>query len=194
MKVLINAILVIVILGLIYVLGSSIREPIAFKEEYDKRKDAVVERLMQIRQAQEAYRTITGQFAPTFDTLKHVLRVGNFAIVSIESDPSDPENEDKYIYDTTFVAAFDSIKAMGIVLDSLEKVPFSSNALFSCFADTITYQKTLVQVVEVATSYDKFMGAWADERFTKYDDSYNPNAIIKFGSRNAPNTSGNWER
>ncbi|MBT8221418.1 MAG: hypothetical protein KJP00_16440 [Bacteroidia bacterium] len=194
MRLIINTVLLLAILGLVYVLASSIREPIAFKSEYDKRKDAVVERLIQVRKAQEAYRVITGEFAPSFDTLRYVLTNGKFPIVSIESDPTDPDNEDKYIYDTTFVAAFDSLKSLGIVLDSLERVPYSDGALFSCFADTITYQKTLVQVVEVGTSYDKFMGPWADERFTKYDDSYNPNAIIKFGNRNAPNVSGNWER
>ena len=113
-------------------------------------------------------------------------------MVSIESDPDDPNNEDLYIYDTTFLSAIDSIKAMGINLDGLENVPFSTGAKFSIFADTITYQKTLVHVCEVATTFDKFMGTYADEKYTKYDDSYNPYGRIKFGSRSAPNLAGTW--
>ena len=140
MKLAVNAILVLLIAGLGYVLFSSIREPITFKGQLDNRTDAVKERLIQIRTAQESYRSITGEFAPTFDTLKHILNTGKFAQVSIESDPSDPNNEDKYIYDTTFLSAIDSIEAMGIVLDGLEDVPFSSDAKFTIFADTITYQ------------------------------------------------------
>ena len=192
MKLAVNAILVLLIAGLGYVLFSSIREPITFKGQLDNRTDAVKERLIQIRTAQESYRSITGEFAPTFDTLKHILNTGKFAQVSIESDPSDPNNEDKYIYDTTFLSAIDSIEAMGIVLDGLEDVPFSSDAKFTIFADTITYQKTLVHVCEVATSFDKFMGEYASEKYTKYDDAYNPYGIIKFGSRSAPNLAGTW--
>lgn len=192
MKLAVNAILVLLIAGLAYVLYSSIKEPITFKSEFDNRKDAVVERLSQIRTAQESYRSITGEFAPTFDTLKQVLTTGKFAQVSIESDPNDPNNEDKYIYDTTFLSAIDSIKAMGINLNNIEIVPYSDGAKFTCFADTITYQSTLVQVCEVGTSFDKFMGKYASEKYTKYNDAYNPFALIKFGSRSAPNLAGNW--
>ena len=81
---------------------------------------------------------------------------------------------------------------MGISLEGMEEVPFGDGEKFSIYADTITYQKTLVNVCEVGTSYDKFMGQYASEKYTKYDDAYNPNAIIKFGSRSAPNLSGNW--
>jgi len=193
MKLAVNALLILLIAGLGYVLFSSIQEPIKFKSEKDRREDAVVARLMDIRTAQEAYRSITGEFAPNFDTLRQVLKTGNFAQVSIESDPSDPDNEDKYIYDTTFLSALDSMTAMGIELDGLEIVPFGDGKeTFSCYADTITYQKTLVHVCEVGTYYDRFMGEFASEKYTKYDDQYNPNGAMKFGSRSAPNLAGSW--
>jgi len=193
MKLAVNAILILLIAGLAFILFSSIQEPIKFKSEKDKREDAVISRLMDIRKAQEAYRSITGEFAHSFDTLRQVLKTGNFAQVSIESDPSDPNNEDKYIYDTTFLPAIDSLQAMGIELDGMEIVPFGDGKeVFSCYADTITYQKTLVHVCEVATSYDKFMGEFKDEKYTKYDDQYEPTGIMKFGSRYAPNLAGSW--
>ena len=82
---------------------------------------------------------------------------------------------------------------MEINLDSLEFIPFGEGAVFEMQADTLTYQSTLVNVVEVKTTRNKYMGKYADLRFARYDQSYNPNSIIKFGDMTAPNLAGNWE-
>ena len=50
---LINLILLAIVSFLVYLLVQSIREPIAFKAVKDAREAAVVDKLMQIRQAQE---------------------------------------------------------------------------------------------------------------------------------------------
>ena len=91
-------------------------------------------------------------------------------------------------------AAIDSINRMGINLDSLRFVPYGHGVVFDIQADTLTYQKTKVNVVQVGVRKKEFMGEWADERFAKYDNRYDPNAMLKFGDMSAPNTSGNWER
>ena len=91
-------------------------------------------------------------------------------------------------------AAIDSINNMGINLDSLRFVPYGSGTTFNIQADTITYQSTLVNVVEVGIPRFKFMGPYADKRYATYDDSYDPNKPLKFGTMNAPNLAGNWER
>jgi len=57
----------------------------------------------------------------------------------------------------------------------------------------LTYQKTLVNVVEVGVSRSKYLGEYADERFKRYDNSFDPFKVIKFGNMNSPNLSGNWE-
>lgn len=192
MRLAINLVLVVLILFFIYVLYDSIKEPILFKAEKEKRENAVIDKLIEIRQAQELYRGITGEFAPNFDTLKQVLTTGRFKIISVEGDPDDPTGG-TIRYDSIFVEAIDSVRTLGLNLDSLRYVPFGQGATFDIQADTVTYQKTLVPVVEVGVSRSKFMGAYADERFRRYDNSYKPNSIIKFGNMSAPNTSGNWE-
>ena len=194
MRLVINLLLVAIIAGLVYVLIDSIREPIAFKAEKEKREQAVVDKLMDIRTAQEAYRGITGFFAPNFDTLQEVLTNGKFAIVQVFGDPDDPTNTDAIRYDTVYKPAIDSIETLGINLDSLRYVPYTTGTKFSIQADTLTYQSTLVSVVEVGTPRKVFMGQYASPRFAKYDAGYDPNSIIKFGNMNSPNTSGNWER
>jgi hypothetical protein len=193
MRLVINLILAAIVVGLIWVLISSIREPIAFKAERQKREEAVIDKLRMIRQAQEAFRDIKNGFAPTFDSLKKVLRNDSFTLVKVIGDPDDPNFTGEIIYDTSYVLAYDSIHSLGIRLDSIEYVPYGQGATFDIAADTITYQNTLVDVVEVGTTRKTYMGRFADPRFARYDQSYDPNSVIKFGDMNKPNLSGNWE-
>ena len=193
MRLVINIVLVLATIFLVWFLYKTIEEPIAFKNELQKREFAVTEKLKQIRTAQEAYRGITGLFAADFDTLSEVLRTGNFKIIQVFGDPDDPTNTEAIRYDTIYRPAIDSIQSLGINLDSLRYVPYGAGAKFSIAADTLTYQKTLVEVCEVGTTRKVFMGPFADIRFAKYDNSYDPNSTIKFGDMNSPNLSGNWE-
>ncbi len=193
MRLVINLVLAVLIIGLIWVLVQSIREPIAFKAERTKRERAVIAKLMEIRKAQEAFRDITGGFAPTFDSLTNVLKNGKFAIVQVFGDPDDPNFTGQITYDTVFKPAIDSIRALGIVLDSLAFIPYGQGARFDIAADTLTYQSTLVNVVEVGTPRKSFMGQYGSKRYSKYDRSYDPNSVIKFGDLTKPNLAGNWE-
>lgn len=193
MRLVINLFLAAVVIGLVWLLISSIREPIAFKAEKERREQAVIDKLMEIRTAQDLFRNITDGFAPSFDSLSDVLRNGDFAIVSVIGDPDDPDFTGEIIYDTTYSPAIDSIMALGINLDSLPLVPFGNGATFDISADTITYQKTVVPVVEVGVKRKIFMGQYADKRFARYDQKYDPEKPLKFGSMNAPQLSGNWE-
>jgi len=196
MKIVINILLVGLIGLLGYLLYANIKEPIEFQKVKTKRERAVVEKLMEIRQMQEFYRAIEGSFASDFDTLTHVLSTKDFMVINVQGDPDDPNFDISQItFDTTYFPAIDSITAMGINLDSLSLVPFApAGTSFDIQADTIEYQKTMVHVVEVGVIRKKFMGAYGDDRFKKYDSRYKPNALLKFGDMNTPNTAGNWER
>jgi len=177
---------------LLYVLYDSIREPIVFKAVKERRENAVIDKLISVRKAQEMYRDITGKFAHNFDTLSDVLTNGQFALVMVTGDPDDPTGQG-VVYDTNFVAARDSMMALDLNVDSLRYVPFGEGATFEIKADTLTYQKTLVNVCEVGISRSKYLGEYADERFKRYDNSFDPFKVIKFGNMNSPNLSGNWE-
>lgn len=193
MKTIINVILALVSIFLLWVLYRSIEEPIKFEKERQRRELAVIQKLQQIRTAQELYRGITGTFAPNFDTLKYVLEHEQFKIVQVFGDPDDPTNTEAIRYDTIYKPAIDSIMALGIDLATLSRVPFSDTGHFEIFADTITYQSTLVPVVEVGVPRYVFMGKYADPAYAKYDKNYDPNSYLLFGDRDAPNLTGNWE-
>lgn len=193
MRLVINLILAAVVVGLVWLLITSIREPIAFQAEKDRRERAVIEKLMEIRTAQDLFRNIKEGFAPTFDSLSYVLKNDNFAVVSVIGDPDDPNFTGEIVYDTTYIPAIDSIRSLGINLDSLRFVPYGNGTEFEIQADTFTYQKTVVPVVEVGVRRKVFMGPYADKRFARYDQKYDPEAPLKFGSMNSPQLSGNWE-
>lgn len=195
MKLIINLVLLAIIAGMAYLLFYSIQEPIKFNAELSQRRNAVVDKLITIRTMQEFYRDIkNGAYAPSFDSLKTVLATGEFRNIKVIGDPDDPNFLGEITYDTSYIPAIDTIRALGINLDSLKLVPNGAGAEFSIQADTMTYQSTLVNVVEVSTPYKTFMGEYADIKFAKYNSSYNPNSLIKFGDMNKPNLAGNWER
>ena len=196
MRLVLNVILLLIAAALAFMLYTSIKEPIAFNNEKNTRKDILVEKLETIRTAQEMYRDITGQFAPNFDTLVDVLTNGQFMRIAVIGDPDDPNFTGEITYDTTFTDAIDSVKALGMNLAALRYVPQfkdTEKTEFQIAADTIEYQSTTVAVVEVGTAWKNFMGDYSDDRFSKYDQKYNPNNLIKFGDLNKPNLSGNWE-
>lgn len=193
MRLVLNIVLLLIAAALAFVLYKGIEEPIAFNKVRKVRRDAVVAKLELIRDAQEMYRDIKGMFADDFDSLAHVLKTDSFMIVAVIGDPDDPNFTGEIEYDTTYKSALDSIRALGMNVDSLRYVPHGHGAVFDIAADTIEYQSTLVPVVEVGTPWKVFMGRYADARFAKYDQKYDPNKPLKFGDMNKPNLAGNWE-
>lgn len=196
MRLVLNVILLLIAVALAYLLYTSIKEPIAFDGEKNRRKDIVVEKLETIRTAQEMYRDITGTFAPNFDTLVDVLSNGRFMRIAVIGDPDDPNFTGEITYDTSYSDAIDSVRAIGMDLAGLRYVPQfkdTEQSEFQIAADTIEYQATTVAVVEVGTTWSSFMGDYSDSRFSKYDQKFSPNNLIKFGDLNKPNLSGNWE-
>jgi len=191
MKSVISIILLLLSIFLMYLLFLNIQEPIKFQKELETRESAVIDKLENVRKAQEFHKDITGRYAKTFDSLKYVLQTDSFSIIKVEGDPDDASGEG-FIKTIIKRSAMDSIKAIGLDITDLAHIPFSDNGKFTIAADTLTYQSTLVNVTEVGTRYKSFMGPFASKKYSKYDHSYNPDKLLKFGDMNTPNLSGNW--
>lgn len=191
MKLIINIVLILLIIFMGYLLYYSIQEPIKFDEVKIKREAVVVDRLMDIRTSQEIYRAIKGEFAGSFDTLLYVLKNDSIPNLKIVGDPD--EEDGTFHIDTIYFSAMDSINGLGIILDSLPFIPYSGQKQFYIKADTVEFQKTIVQVVEVGATKKDFMGLYGDQKYAKYDKSYDPNDMLKFGDLTKPSLSGNWE-
>ncbi len=196
MRIVINLLLFLAILALGYMTYASIKAPISFKHELDRRERAVIQKLNKVRNAQQVYRDVSGgSFAGSWDTLRSTLRHGDLMYINIVGDPDDPNFDIKdLVRDTSYQPAIDTIMAMGINLDSLEYIPFSQGAKFDIAADTLTYQSTRVNVVQVGTTYKAFMGPFGDRKYAKYDKRYDPDKRIQFGDMTKPSTAGSWDR
>jgi type I restriction-modification system DNA methylase subunit len=195
MRKVINLVLILITLILTYWLYASIREPIAFHSERDKRKDAVIAVLKKIQITQDVYRMVTGKYASSFDSLASVINNGKIEVAKLEADPSDPTNQDKFIKTVSYTPAKDSLYSLlgnTINVDSLRYIPYGGGKTFEIAADTLTHQNSLVNVLQVGTRYKEFMGEFANPSFKKYDKFYDPEKLIKFGDMNSPNTNGNW--
>lgn len=192
MRLILNILLLIGCAVVIYLIYSNIKEPIVFEQEYTKRQDAVTDQLEKIRDAQEVYKSIKGEYASSFDELKSVLKTEDVSIYKIVGDIDNEDVETQI--DTLYVPARDTLKTMGVSsIDSLDYVPYGAEgAEFSIAADTLTYQQTLVNVVEVGIRKGEYMGKFDDPKYSRYNNQYDPNDIVKFGDLNSPNTSGNW--
>ena len=148
---------------------------------------------MKIRTAQQAFKGITSHYAPNFDTLKQVLSTDSFKIVTVFGDA---DSEGSVVRKkTSYVQALDSMKTLGINLDSLHFVPYGNeNAKFTVEAAIIEYQSTEVPVVRVSVPVKDYMGAYADIKYTKLDNTYDPNKVLQFGDMSKPSTNGNWKQ
>lgn len=191
MKIVIRLVLFLMSLGLLFLLYSSIKEPILFQTHYDKRSKEVINKLKDIRKAQKYYRSITDTFAPSFESLEQVLANEKFEIIQVTGDRDAIDAE--VHYDTIWVNANDSMKTIGLDYKNLRSVPNTDNKTFEMFSGMINQQGVDIPVVEVSATWKDFMGEYGDIKYAKYDQNYDPSEKIKFGSRTKANLSGNWE-
>ena len=125
-----NVIKIVIILALLSVsvwvgiwLKDSISAPIEFKEERKDREAEVRHKLETIAHLQKMYKQLNSRYAPTFDSLKHVLTTDTFYIEVTFGD----------IYDTTTVVSVDTIMLPAV--DSLERYLSSNVANFTSVDD-----------------------------------------------------------
>lgn len=193
MRTLFSLLFLVLAFVLAFLLYKSIEEPIAFNAERATRTDAVSAKLEMIRDAQDLYRDITGQYAANFDTLKEVLTNGELLSIRVVGD-ADAVDGGEVTYDTTYIAARDTAAGLGIVLEDMETVPYTDGKVkFDIDAKEIEYQSTNVPVVQVGVRQSAFMGKFGDKKFQRYDQSYDPTKPIKFGDLTKPTLSGSWQ-
>ena len=82
MSKIINIVLVLITLVLGFWLYSSIKDPIEFNQELERRKFEVIAKLKKIQTAQDIYRAVTGKYAKSFDDLVTQIQNGNIEVVS----------------------------------------------------------------------------------------------------------------
>ena len=211
MRKIIQVLFVLIIIVLGYLIVESIMEPIRFNQEVEVRESATIKRLVEIREAQKAYKDIYKQYTGSFDTLISFLDTTSFQVVKAIGDiPEEWLDQmgfekarlralaDGIISrDITLVPVLDSLFGKGFNSDSLRYVPFTEDVTFSMESgEILTSSNLTVQVVEVSVLYDYLLNGMDGQLVVNYTDERMKIVGfpgVKFGSMEEGTLTGNWE-
>lgn len=160
MKTVINLVLAACAIGLVYICYGSIMGSINFDETKKAREKEIIARLIDIRKAQQEYRTLhQGAYTDNFDSLidfvktaklPFIMKVGTLTDDQLNNgmtekkamdiinkakrtnkwDEVEKEGLQNFRRDTMWVAVMDTIFAKGFNPDSLPYVPYGNGAKF----------------------------------------------------------------
>lgn len=202
-------VLVIIILG--YLIVESIMEPIRFNQEVEVREQATIDKLIDIREAQKAYKDIYKKYAGDFDTLLAFVDTGNFTIIRAEGEiPEEWLDEMGYekarekaledgviTREPTQVPVKDSLFSASFETNSLKLVPYTDGVEFIMESgELLTSSNLTVQVVEVSVLYDVLLNGMDPQLVVNYKDERMKIVGfegVKFGSMDEGTITGNWE-
>jgi hypothetical protein len=210
MKTVLNIVFTVIIVILAYLLIESILKPIRFNKVKDAREAAIKERLIDIRTAQEAFKSVKGHYTGSFDTLITFLKTDSLPVVfkrgSLTDDmiaqgiTSEKEAVKKGLIsrDTSYVPVRDSIFHEGYPIDDLRYVPGMKDTEFQMSAGTVmTTSMVLVNVFEAYVLDDVFLGDLNRQLVVNYNEQRTKTTGfpgMKVGDVKVPNNNaGNWE-
>ncbi len=211
MRKIIQIVFVLVIIVLGYLIVDSIMEPIRFNQEVEVREQVTINRLIDIREAQKAYKDIYKRYTGSFDTLEAFLDTGSFSVIkAIGEIPEDWLDEmgfekarEKALKEgvisreATEVPVLDSLFGAGFALDSLRLVPFTEDVVFTMESgEILTTSNLIVQVIEVSVQYDDLLNGMDGQLIVNYKDERMKIVGfegVKFGSMEEGTLTGNWE-
>jgi len=209
----VKPVLTIALWALIFYLGyltfMSIYEPIQFNKVKNKRYAAVIEKLIDIRDAQLAHQQVTGQFAPTFDNLVTFIDTAQFTITQRrDSTVIDEELTKRYggvettkeitIIDTLgFKSVRDSLFKNSDRYKTMMNVP-NTDAQFEMKAGLLEQNDLNIPVFEASVKkniilHDQNRDLIAQENQVVSVDGVNGDAL-KVGSMEEVKTNGNWPK
>jgi len=210
MKTALNIVFTIIIVVLIYFLVESIMKPIRFNKEKDLRETAIKEKLIDIRTAQEAFKSVKGYYTGSFDTLITFLKTDSLPVVfklgSLTDEmiadgiTSEKEAVKKGLIsrDTSYVPVRDSIFHEAYPIDDLRYVPGLNNVEFQMSASRVmTTSMVMVNVFEAYVLNDVFLSDLDRQLVVNYNEQrikFTGFPGMKVGDVRVPNNNaGNWE-
>ena len=194
----IKVLLLVIIVVLAYLVYESVMTPVRFNKNVDKRSEAVINHLKDIRTVQMSYKSMYGNYTKSFDTLIDFINNSDIPVVKMVPDPTDTTFS-RTIRDTIgFRPVLDSLFGLreNFNSNSLKYIPFTQNVVFEINAGIIEKGGVNVNVFEVQAPYKIFLQGLDDqmvvnliaakEQIEKYPG-------IKVGSMTEASTDGNWE-
>lgn len=208
MKKIIQIALAVAIVVLAYLIWESIQNPIRFNKEKDTRYAATIQKLKDIRTAQNAYKDEYGKYTASFDTLINFIKTDSMKLVRAEGSISDEllamgwteeiaAKEGIITRDTMRIAIKDTLFAENFNADLLWKVPFTEDDSFEMATATLRVSNLNVFVFEAKVLNDILLHGMDRQLVINLNDRMkNQNNFpgVKVGDVIEPNNNaGNWE-
>jgi hypothetical protein len=206
MKSILQLVLWIVCIGLGYLIYKSINAPIEFNKVREERFADVISNLKDIRDSQDAYKTVNGRYAGNFNSLIQFVDTADYVITQ-QRDTSFMRfdktyqidlQQDSVIIDTLGrVKVKDSLFKADTRYKTMMNVPHGQNGeKFEMKADIIDKSGYKAPVFEVKVKKDVVLYDQPKDLLSK-ENSYNSveevnGAEIKVGSLTDVSTNGNW--
>jgi len=195
LKLILQIVLGIGILILVFYIYTGIMSPVRFNSEMNSRKDAVIEKMKDIRTIQTMYMTMNGHYCSTFDSLITFVKEGEIPLVKLTARPGDSTFTNPIRDTVGTVTIMDSLfsKRTDFNIADLSKIPYSNfeGAPFDTFRMTVAVVNkgnVPVNVIEVFAANKFYMKGleWEKNNVDGEDG-------LRFGSMTDPSTDGNWE-
>jgi hypothetical protein len=206
MKTILQIVLWIICVGLGFLIYRSVTGPIEFKKVKEERFSKVISTLKDIRNSQEAYRTVNGKFANDFNSLVSFVDTGKYTITQ-QRDSSYMEFDKVYgidllreitIIDTLgFVSVKDSLFKGDDRFKSMMNVPYAQGGeKFTMKAEIIDKGGYKAPVFEAKVKKDVILYDQPKDLLTRENAQISVEEVngpeIKVGSLTDVSTNGNW--
>ena len=210
MKLVIQLLLWVVIFFLGYMVFDAVYEPVQFNEVKEKRYKKVIGNLIDIRDAQLAYRDVTGKFAGDFDELVRFIDTAKFTLTQ-RRDTTVLDEEFKRIYkvdnwvetvviDTLgYASVKDSLFGGSDRYKTIMNFPIEGvYAQFEMQAGTVTKNDTKIPVFEAKISKEVLLAdqdpdlVMQEKQIVSVDQV--SGEFLKVGSMEEVKTGGNWPK
>ncbi|MCT4623938.1 MAG: hypothetical protein N4A46_09975 [Schleiferiaceae bacterium] len=194
----INVALSIIAIFLVFKIYRLIMEPIEFDKLRDSRFEDVKTSLINIREAQLAYREEIGGFCPDLDVLVAFVDTGSLTIIERKDTSFMAYNK---VYQKDMMKDSVIVRILGTEtvkknrfgadfdVNSILYIPHSNNEKFELGAGILERNGVKVPVFE-AKAGDKSILYGVEERFVPYIDE---NHSLIVGSLTEPTIGGNWQ-
>lgn len=191
-------VLAVVVIVLGYLLYSSIMKPIRFQEELDSRNVQIVNKLKDIRTAQNFFKQFNNRYTSSFDSLFQFLHTGKIPVVKMVADPTDTTFT-RSITDTIgFIPIADSLysKRPEFKMEDMAVIPFSEGRKFEMKTRKIDKGGVIVSVLEILVPYEYYLYDLNKQdviNLAERQKSINKYPGVKMGSLTEASVDGNWE-
>lgn len=195
--------IICIVLG--YLIYRSVTGPIEFAEVKQERYSKVIDKLKDIRNAQEAYKSVNGRYAGNFESLIRFVDTGQY-VITTQRDSSFMEFDETYqidllkevkIIDTLgFVSVKDSLFKNSDRYKTLMNVPGAEGQTFTMKADFLEQSGYRAPVFEAKVEKKVLLADQPDDLVARENAQVSVEEVngseIKVGSLSKVSTSGNW--